>query len=169
VSRRNAIDDDRLIGKVLSRREMLGLLGALSGGAVLMACGSGARKPQSSTSGGGNVTTNGGNVAASTTGACVARPELTEGPYFVDEKLNRSDIRIDTSNGKMSDGALFTMTFNVTQANNNCAPLPGAVVDVWHCDASGVYSDAVDPVSTPRATTSCAATSLRTRTATPRS
>ncbi|HKY09112.1 MAG TPA: hypothetical protein VJQ55_12750, partial [Candidatus Binatia bacterium] len=28
---------------------------------------------------------------------CVVRPEQTEGPYFVDEKLNRSDIRVDPS------------------------------------------------------------------------
>ena len=34
---------------------------------------------------------------AATLPACVVRPEQTEGPYFVDEKLNRSHIRTDSS------------------------------------------------------------------------
>jgi protocatechuate 3,4-dioxygenase beta subunit len=138
-------DDDRPVGKVLSRREVLGLLGALGGGALLVACGS-SNKSQAtaSTSSGGSVQ-RGSNVAASTNGSCVGRPELTEGPYFVDEKLNRSDIRSDTSTNKVSDGTPLALAFNVTQANNSCAPLASAQVDVWHCDAVGVYSDATDP------------------------
>ena len=30
---------------------------------------------------------------------CVMTPAKTEGPYFVDEKLNRSDIRTDPTDG----------------------------------------------------------------------
>lgn len=30
-------------------------------------------------------------------------------------------------------------------ASNACSPLAGAIVDVWHCDALGVYSDVSDP------------------------
>ena len=26
-------------------------------------------------------------------------------------------------------------------AGTQCKPLPGATVDIWHCDAAGVYSD----------------------------
>ncbi len=77
--------------------------------------------------------------------ACVARPALTEGPYFVDEKLNRSDIRSDPSDGSVRQGALLALTFRVSQLTNACAPLGGASVDVWHCDAAGVYSDVSDP------------------------
>jgi hypothetical protein len=33
--------------------------------------------------------------------ACVVRPTQTEGPYFVDERLNRSDIRIHRPVGTM--------------------------------------------------------------------
>ncbi len=77
---------------------------------------------------------------------CVVRPELTEGPYFVDEMLNRSDIREDTSDGSISEGSPLELTFNVTQVGTNgCTPLPNAQVDIWHCDAYGVYSDASDP------------------------
>jgi protocatechuate 3,4-dioxygenase beta subunit len=69
-------------------------------------------------------------------------PELTEGPYFVDERLNRSDIRTDPSDGSVRDGVLLQLTlraFAIT--GNSCAPLEGAVVDIWHCDALGLYSD----------------------------
>jgi len=76
---------------------------------------------------------------------CVVRPELTEGPYFVDEMLNRSDIRSDPSDGSVTDGAQFNLAFNVSQVSSNgCAPLSGAQVDIWHCDSNGVYSDAQD-------------------------
>ncbi|HKQ73753.1 MAG TPA: hypothetical protein VJ810_08515, partial [Blastocatellia bacterium] len=73
---------------------------------------------------------------------CVARPSLTEGPFFVDELLNRSDIRSDSSTGAVKDGAPLKLKFNVYRiANSACAPLAGALVDIWHCDALGAYSD----------------------------
>jgi protocatechuate 3,4-dioxygenase beta subunit len=78
-------------------------------------------------------------------GTCVVRPEQTEGPYFVDERLNRTDVRVDPSNGSVSAGALLRLVFNVQQTDGlTCAPLPGALVDIWQCDADGTYSDVVD-------------------------
>lgn len=76
------------------------------------------------------------------TPACVVKPEQTEGPYFVDERLNRSDIRSDPSDGSVRAGVPLQLVFQVTQiGNGTCTPLSGAIVDVWHCDAEGVYSD----------------------------
>jgi protocatechuate 3,4-dioxygenase beta subunit len=73
---------------------------------------------------------------------CVLTAALTEGPYFVDEKLNRADIRSDPVTGAVSSGQLLTLTFNVSRvAGSSCTPLTGAYLDVWHCDAAGVYSD----------------------------
>ncbi|MFC3894285.1 twin-arginine translocation pathway signal protein [Lentzea rhizosphaerae] len=73
---------------------------------------------------------------------CVVRPEMTEGPYHVDDRLNRSDIRQDTSNGVMSEGTVFALAPRVLQvADGRCTPLKDAVVDIWHCDAAGLYSD----------------------------
>jgi protocatechuate 3,4-dioxygenase beta subunit len=67
---------------------------------------------------------------------------LTEGPFFVDEMLNRSDIRYDPVTGALSDGVLLGLTFNVTRAGSDaCTPLTGAYLDVWHADATGTYSD----------------------------
>ena len=76
----------------------------------------------------------------------MVRPEETEGPYFVDEKLNRSDIRSDPSDGSVKEGVTLQLAFLVSQiAANKCAPLANAQIDVWHCDAMGVYSDTIDP------------------------
>ena len=69
-------------------------------------------------------------------------PELTEGPYYVDEKLERSDIRIDTSDGSTVDGKVLRIDWVVSQVDGSaCIPLEGVLVDVWHCDALGNYSD----------------------------
>lgn len=77
--------------------------------------------------------------------ACVLRPSQIEGPYFVDEKLNRSDIRSDPRTKVVSDGVPLYLTFRVSQTEGSgCLPLPGAQVDVWHCDAMGLYSDTDD-------------------------
>jgi protocatechuate 3,4-dioxygenase beta subunit len=73
--------------------------------------------------------------------ACVVRPAQTEGPYFVDEKLHRSDIRSDPADGSMRPGAPLRLALRVSRLTRAvCAPLPGATVDLWHCDALGVYS-----------------------------
>lgn len=73
--------------------------------------------------------------------SCVARPTLTEGPYFVDEKLERADIRADPG-GEARPGVPLELTFVVQRlTNGSCTPLAGVLVDVWHCDAEGSYSD----------------------------
>jgi protocatechuate 3,4-dioxygenase beta subunit len=87
------------------------------------------------------------SVKASST-PCTVRPQQTEGPYFVDEKLNRSDIRIDPITGVVKDGLPLKLIINVSRTNNgDCSPLVGAYVDVWHCDALGGYSDVRDNMS----------------------
>ncbi|MGH7555657.1 MAG: hypothetical protein ACREMQ_21870 [Longimicrobiales bacterium] len=76
------------------------------------------------------------------TAACVLTAALTEGPYFVDERLDHSDIRNDPVTGAVSAGVPLDLTFDVSRvANNACTPLTGAYLDVWHADAAGVYSD----------------------------
>jgi len=63
----------------------------------------------------------------------------------VDEQLERSDIRSDSSDNTVREGIPLTLNINVTSvANNSCAPLQGAQVDIWHCDAQGQYSGVSD-------------------------
>jgi protocatechuate 3,4-dioxygenase beta subunit len=157
--------DDRPVGKIFTRREAIRLFGA-AGMAFLAACSGRTGNSQStslptqsmpaaSTAPGlktitqpalsPNVPTSSAAQATAipvTGGGCVVRPEMTEGPYFVDEKLNRSDIRSDPSDNSVQEGVPLLLTFSVSSiANNTCSPLANAQIDVWHCNALGVYSD----------------------------
>jgi protocatechuate 3,4-dioxygenase beta subunit len=130
-------DEDRPIGRMLSRREVLALFGgtgaALATGAI--AAGAVAQSPSAAT-----------GAAASALPSCVVVPELAEGPYFVDERLDRSDIRSDRVTEVMSQGARFDLSWLVSRIDGSaCTPLAGAMVDIWHCDAAGAYSDVQDP------------------------
>jgi protocatechuate 3,4-dioxygenase beta subunit len=115
-------------GRLLSRREIVLLLGGsaaclMAGSLIPRWAAAGVQEP-----------------------SCVVRPEQTEGPYFVDERLNRSDIRTDPTDGLVRPGTPLALTMLVSRLNaGDCQPLPGAQVDIWHCDALGVYSDVRDP------------------------
>jgi protocatechuate 3,4-dioxygenase beta subunit len=146
--------DDVQIGSVLSRREVLVLFGAVGTAAALAACAPGASSSgrasaAASASAGASAATGAAPGAASAIAVlplCIVRPAETEGPYFVDEKLNRSDIRPDPSTGAVSEGARLDLTFAVARiSGTSCTAYSDVLVDVWHCDALGVYSDVSDP------------------------
>jgi protocatechuate 3,4-dioxygenase beta subunit len=70
---------------------------------------------------------------------------LTIGPYFVDEQLNRSDIRSDSADNSVKEGLPLTLNIVVASVgDNSCTPIEGAQVDIWHCDAQGQYSGVSD-------------------------
>jgi len=127
-------EHDHRDGRPLARRQVLGILGTGAGVVVAAAyLPKGARLlPDDATAG--------------DLPACVVRPQLTEGPFFVDDGLLRSDIRVDPSDGSVRPGALLTLDVVVSRLDGaGCAPFPGVMVDVWHCDAAGDYSDVVAP------------------------
>jgi protocatechuate 3,4-dioxygenase beta subunit len=147
MSRQQQRDDDAPVGHILSRREVLALLGG-SGAVLLAACAPGVLATSSPTTAPQptNAAATTAAPSAATPPSCIVRPAVTEGPYFVDEKLNRSDIRSDPTTGAVKDGAPFALTFLVSRVTGSaCAALGGATIDIWHCDALGVYSDATDP------------------------
>jgi protocatechuate 3,4-dioxygenase beta subunit len=139
-------NDDQPIGQILNRREALKLLG-LGGAALLASCASPTAAntlvPTANPTIGTGVT-----EVFSATGAaldCVVRPELTIGPYFVDEQLERSDIRSEPSDNSVREGVPLTLNINVASVgNDSCTPIEGAQVDIWHCDAQGIYSGVAD-------------------------
>ena len=168
-------NDDRQVGRILSRREVLALFG-VAGAALLAGCAPGQSGASSTSQTTGATSEAPANIPADTpantptvapastatraapeatattasiTGTvptCVVSPAQTEGPYFVDDKLNRSDIRSDPSDGSVKEGVPLQLTLRVSQVGSNgCTPLAGATVDIWHCDALGVYSDVSDP------------------------
>jgi protocatechuate 3,4-dioxygenase beta subunit len=112
------------MGELLTRREALARLG-VGGLGALAAASAGAR-----------------TAPAAGAAGCVVRPALTEGPFFVDEKLDRSDIRSDPSDGSVRPGAPLRLALRVSRlAAGACVSLASAMVDLWHCDALGIYSD----------------------------
>jgi protocatechuate 3,4-dioxygenase beta subunit len=115
---------------VLSRREVLRLLGA---GVAASLAGVNAGQVLA-------LPSYAGEFAAAP--ACVVVPEQTEGPFFVDERLNRSDLRVDPADGSLTRGLPFELAIRVSSFERGaCTALPGVMVDVWHCDALGHYSD----------------------------
>jgi protocatechuate 3,4-dioxygenase beta subunit len=82
------------------------------------------------------------DAAAATT---ALTPSMTEGPYWIDELLHRFDVRANTSSasnaGVVQDGVPLSLRINVHDADNGNKAVNGAHVDIWHANASGLYSD----------------------------
>ncbi len=161
-------NDDQQIGRILSRREVLALFGAgavalagcaapstgtqASGSASTAAGGSAsvsaslnpeaatAANPQAQASQSAEVATAEAANTQVATPNCVVRPEVTEGPYYVDVDLVRSDVR------EAQAGTPLTLTFNVSEVSDSgCVPFEGVTVEIWHCNAEGAYSGVSDP------------------------
>ncbi|MFH8802354.1 dioxygenase [Streptomyces sp. NPDC017936] len=72
--------------------------------------------------------------ASGTTETCYKlTSETTEGPYYIDADKLRQDITED------KEGIPLTLRLKVIDAET-CKPVVGAAVDIWHCDALGLYS-----------------------------
>lgn len=127
-------NDDAMQGRVLGRREVLAIFGAAGMGAITHSLGG------QSASGGAALPPTSVQVPN-----CVVRPQQTEGPYFVDGTLEREDIRTEPGGSVAVDGAPLTMEFRVSRiGRGSCTPLSGATVELWQCDALGVYSGVRD-------------------------
>ncbi|MFI6034084.1 intradiol ring-cleavage dioxygenase [Streptomyces sp. NPDC051315] len=59
--------------------------------------------------------------------------ETTEGPYYIDADKLRQDITED------KEGIPLTLSIKVIDSET-CEPLRNVAVDIWHCDALGIYS-----------------------------
>jgi len=122
-------NDDYSTGQILSRRDALKLLGIGSASVFAWSAAPGV------------ADTSIPNTMAGSALDCVVRPELKLGPYFVDDQLNRSDIRFEPADSSVKEGAPLTLNIGVFAVTAyRCIPLESAQVDIWHCDAQGVYS-----------------------------
>jgi protocatechuate 3,4-dioxygenase beta subunit len=74
-----------------------------------------------------------GSAPAARTVGCVLTPEMTEGPYY----LSGEKLRRNITEGR--PGTRLDLRLSVVDAST-CRPIKGAVVDIWHADAAGVYS-----------------------------
>ncbi|MBI1781677.1 MAG: intradiol ring-cleavage dioxygenase [Sphingobacteriales bacterium] len=106
-------------------------IGATSASLILQAC-----KKDSSTTSSSSGTSTGTNTGTSS-GSCTVSPTETQGPFptITPSSLVRSDIRVDRT------GVGFTVKIYVMNKNTSCSPLANAIVDIWHCDKDGYYSE----------------------------
>lgn len=89
-----------------------------------------------------------GEASAAVEGAadaeCAVTPEGEIGPYFADDsdpRFNRSNILSNLDGSNTQTGIPLTLTITVLDAEKGCAPYANAQVDIWHCNAAGIYSD----------------------------
>jgi protocatechuate 3,4-dioxygenase beta subunit len=111
-------NDSEIYAALVRRREALAALGLAGVGALVLG------KP------GGLAL---GTPEAAAAGACSLDPEVTEGPYWIDNDLTRRDIREDRK------GVLLKLALTVVDATT-CRAIQGADVEIWHADAAGLYS-----------------------------
>ena len=113
----NSVSIDQYLQSVQTRRQNLRTIGVLGAGLFLP-------------------------VAARA--ACTLVPSMTEGPYWVEEKLKRQDITTGTTRNSVLGGLPLTLAIQLQDDNGQqCSidPARNVVVDIWHCDAAGEYSD----------------------------
>lgn len=125
--REGPVDDRRPSDGIqipIRRREMMGLSAGALVSVVLYACGTDEGKVARSTAEG---------AATTTRPDCVLTPEQEEGPFYIDLTQVRRDII------ENRPGVPLALALTVVDSNT-CKPIRDAAVDVWHCDALGVYS-----------------------------
>jgi protocatechuate 3,4-dioxygenase beta subunit len=85
-----------------------------------------------------------GDPGTGEAGGCAVTPEGEIGPYFADDSasgFDRSSIPSNLDGTSTQPGVPLTLTVSIVDAEKGCTPYVGAQVDIWHCNASGVYSD----------------------------
>jgi protocatechuate 3,4-dioxygenase beta subunit len=88
-----------------------------------------------------SATAAGSSSGSNSTGSdsCIVTAEEVEGPYpYVGGEITNPLQRTDVTAGQT--GLPLAITFNVVNANNNCAVVSNARVDIWHCNKDGYYS-----------------------------
>ncbi len=125
----------------MDRRTALGILGSTLGALVLAGCGGGGSTSLGTT---GTTTTTGTTGTTTTVTAHTVTPEGEIGPYFTDDSASgysRSAITSSIDGTNTQAGVPLTLKVYVYDSENSDAALAGAQVDIWHCNALGVYSN----------------------------
>jgi protocatechuate 3,4-dioxygenase beta subunit len=123
---------------VLSRRDVLGVIVG-AGGAIVLSCGDNLAGPKDAARDGASAT--GGDAGSA---SCAETPEGEVGPYFADDSadgFNRSNILSNLDGSSTQVGVPLTLSITVLDSEKGCTPYAGAQIDIWHCNAAGVYSD----------------------------
>jgi protocatechuate 3,4-dioxygenase beta subunit len=107
------------------------MIGAVSTSVLVDAC----KKDSTITTTSSTSTTTSGSSSSS--GTCSVIETETEGPFPTKSPASyvRSDITGDRTGYKL------TVKITINNSNNSCNALSGALVDIWHCDSQGNYSE----------------------------
>lgn len=75
--------------------------------------------------------------SSSSSSTCSVTPSETAGPFptKTPSSLVKSDITSDRT------GVPLTINITIQNKNASCAALQGTIVDIWHCDKDGYYSE----------------------------
>lgn len=75
----------------------------------------------------------------------------TEGPFWTDDRLLRSDIRTDPANNNaLQPGLPLRLSVSVSRLISGVpTPLPNAWVDLWHANGAGTYSNVTGGAGNP--------------------
>lgn len=115
--------------KDLSRRKVV-----VAGAGAAVAVGAAGTLAASGAFAGETSTTASASSSSSASEACYKlTSETTEGPYYIDADKIRQDITED------KEGIPLTLSLKVIDSET-CKPIADAAVDIWHCDALGIYS-----------------------------
>ncbi|KAH8600042.1 Intradiol ring-cleavage dioxygenase, partial [Bisporella sp. PMI_857] len=68
--------------------------------------------------------------------SCLLSPEVTQGPYWVEGEYVRNDL----TDGQ--EGVSLILDTQVLDVNT-CDPVTNAVIEIWNCNSTGVYSGIV--------------------------
>ncbi len=118
-------NDDEIVGTILSRRQAIALA-AKSGFSLGVA----------------SLIPTASARPADPKVNLVVCPALEEGPFFVDEKLNRSNLLSGTTRKEVVGGVPLTLELAFHKlSGDKLSPFEGWQIDIWHCDTAGVYSD----------------------------
>jgi protocatechuate 3,4-dioxygenase beta subunit len=111
-----------LNGPLITRRRSLSLLGTAGAGALVAAA-----------TGGGASAAARSSLLTSSVKACVLTAEQEVGPYYVAYDKVREDI--------VGAAVGLPLELEITVISSlTCEPIKNAAVDLWQCDALGVYS-----------------------------
>jgi protocatechuate 3,4-dioxygenase beta subunit len=106
----------------------------VAGGAAVAAVGAGSALAMTASADEATTTATSASTASSSAEVCYKlTSETTEGPYYIDADKIRRDITED------KEGIPLTLTLKVIDSET-CKPIRNAAVDIWHCDALGIYS-----------------------------
>ncbi|MDH7463076.1 intradiol ring-cleavage dioxygenase [Chitinophagaceae bacterium 26-R-25] len=114
-------------------RHAFSALGIVAVAPLIHACSK--NNDSSSTSSDGS---SGSSSNITTDTSCSVSPTETEGPFPT--KQPSSYVRSDITKGD-GIGSPLTAKITIVNSNNNCKSIEGAIVDIWHCDVDGNYSE----------------------------